>query len=207
MLAKISNRIADNLIASNVIGADEKEIYTFGAEVLISYIINLLTIIVLGLALSAAMEGLVFLSSYALIRMYAGGYHASTFGRCYALSVVIMVVALMFAVYLFPCVGIEIIIALMAASGIGIYAIGPVDNKNRKISQTEKKAYRQKTAYMLISEAVAAALLHAAGLDRLTFMVFLAWMLMLLMCLVEKWRSIVFYRDRKREEGEKKCVE
>lgn len=191
MLSEITNRITDSLVAGGIIEAGDREIYIFGAEVLISYIINLITAVVLGLALKTLTESLIFLTSYALIRMYAGGYHASTFGRCYALSVVIMIAALLSAVHLFPAAKEEGVALAMAVAGVGIWAIGPVDSKNKRITAAERKEYRQKTVYMLLSEALAAAVLHALGLNRLVYMIALAWGLMLAMCAVEKCRSAI----------------
>ena len=51
--------------------------------------------IIIGLLFNMICESIIFMVSYSILRIYAGGYHASTPIRCYLFSIVMIVAVLL----------------------------------------------------------------------------------------------------------------
>lgn len=56
--------------------------YKYGLEITISTILNVLLVLLVGIATQHLIESIVFLFTFILLRVYAGGYHANTYFRC-----------------------------------------------------------------------------------------------------------------------------
>jgi len=75
-----------NLVNQNIIDPDKQEIYTYGIKQGILIIVNIATVVGVGLVLGLLAERIVFLVTYMLIRTYAGGYHTKSQLSCYIFS-------------------------------------------------------------------------------------------------------------------------
>lgn len=70
----LSNVIVDLLGYNN---PEEREIYKYGVQILLSDLSNFLIIIVPSLIFNKLSEGIVFLITFISIRRYCGGFHCS----------------------------------------------------------------------------------------------------------------------------------
>lgn len=70
MVEKISKEIAKGLVRREVIEYEDYEIYEFGVEQLITNIIDLLTLLIVGLVTGMVWQGLIFAFSFMVIRKY-----------------------------------------------------------------------------------------------------------------------------------------
>jgi accessory gene regulator B len=84
-----------NLVNQNIIDPDNQEIYTYGIKQGLLIIINIATVVAMGLVLGLLAESMVFLVTYILIRTYAGGYHAKSQLGCYIFSTIAVTVILL----------------------------------------------------------------------------------------------------------------
>src|SRR6056297_2860088 len=132
-----------NLVNQNIIESDKQEIYTYGIKQGILIIINITTVVGVGLVLGMLAESMVFLVTYMLIRTYAGGYHAKSQLSCYIFSTVAVTVILLGIKHItFSCF-IYLLAALISATII--YALSPIENINKPLSQNEKMLYGKKS--------------------------------------------------------------
>ncbi len=88
LLAKLSQKIGDDLVRSNVIEAEDAEIYIYGINQILVSVLNVLSALIIGLILGTFFEVVVFMAAYIPLRIFAGGYHAKTPLRCYIFSVI-----------------------------------------------------------------------------------------------------------------------
>ena len=75
----LSNVIVDLLGYNN---PEERQIYKYGVQILLSDLSNFLIIIVPSLIFNKLSEGIVFLITFISIRRYCGGFHCSSCLRC-----------------------------------------------------------------------------------------------------------------------------
>jgi len=88
--------------------------------------------------------------AYIPLRIYAGGYHARTHLKCYICSVVLIVSALL-AIEFIPWTNF-IAITISAISGLIIYILSPVEDKNKPLDAVEVKVYGKKASIILVFE-------------------------------------------------------
>lgn len=156
MLAKLSSGVADNLIQANIIDKTDKEVYEYGIDMIVTYSINLLTILAVGIFLSQLWECLQFILVFIPLRSYAGGYHASSEKRCYFLSIALIVLALTTLRHIPVWFNTGISLLLLLSSCIVIFILAPVGNKNKPLDADEKRVYGRKARFILLAEAAAA---------------------------------------------------
>ncbi|WP_419024559.1 accessory gene regulator B family protein [Emergencia sp.] len=147
-MTSISERLLGSLIKENIISAEDREIYLFGIKELLSQIFTYFIMFGIGAALGMLIETIVFTAVYMSLRVYAGGYHASTQLRCYILSFGMLIAALL----VIRWINVSEIVAGGAIILIGgiIYFMAPSEHKNKPLSQNEKKIYKKKVGKRVI---------------------------------------------------------
>ena len=156
MFTKSSAHTTAILINAEIINETEKEVYEYGFRMLFAYLFNLMTAIAIGITMGQLWECLVLTFVFVPLRSYAGGYHASSEGKCYVLSVG-MVVLDLFMLRYFPGwfhIGVGILVLLAAAAIIMLLA--PVENKNKPLDLDEIRVYSRRTYIVLTIELVIA---------------------------------------------------
>lgn len=139
------------------------EVYEYGYRLLVEKVCALFMTIALAFIFDAWMEVLVFCIAFIPIRTYAGGYHAKATVSCMVLSALVLLLnifcgqwilstgygnyMMLFEVLLFPA----------------IVWMTPVENTNRKISESEKHYFKHIVRVMYIVQIVAGLFLLWMG--------------------------------------------
>lgn len=82
-LARLSRKIGNDLIKSDIVKAEDAKIYIYGINQILTYVINVFSALIIGAILGVFLEITVFMAAYIPLRSFAGGYHAKTPLRCY----------------------------------------------------------------------------------------------------------------------------
>ncbi len=153
MVQQIANNLTDLLLKKEIVKEEDKEIYTYGLEALLSTVINTILVLIFGLLTGMLLETLAFLISFAILRVYCGGYHAKTHVGC----------ILMFAgIYGFAMLVLTIMpaqyqgIFSMVAGGLSLLIIllyAPIEHKNRPFVGNEYKTFRMLSRIIALLEA------------------------------------------------------
>lgn len=89
MIQGYSNKIANFFVKNKIIESQWEEVCSYGLELLISTVMNVLMILMISLAFGTLLEGVLFTVCFIIIRRLAGGYHADThFGCIFIFSIV-----------------------------------------------------------------------------------------------------------------------
>lgn len=151
------------LIKNGVIAEAEKELYSFGINQLILLVVNIGTSLVIGAVFGMLWQSILFSAAYIPLRRYAGGYHAETPGKCYCLSVLLIVcVLIMLRFWTFSGTG---ALALLAIAGLIIFIKAPVQSKNKPLSNKEKRVYRLRARLILSAEILGIIALSFINLE------------------------------------------
>lgn len=156
----LSEQLTLKFIDLKVIDSNDKAIYLYGFQQGALLLINILTLMIIGLIFDMLWQTLCFISSYSILRVYAGGYHAKTKLRCYLFSIGMMTTA----IYLIKYISwgwSSYIITLIISSTI-ILMLAPVEAQNRPLDKLEKTVYRQKSIIILSFLVVLSTLLWFA---------------------------------------------
>ena len=143
MISSAANNITNYLICKKVIKDDDREIYQYGFEQVFSYLLNIATMLLLGIILGKIYQSLVLILSFMALRSYSGGYHANTPLQCYLLTV--MSISATLSIMKFITIDRFICWGLLVLSSVVILLLSPIGSKNKPLDEIEKIIYRKKT--------------------------------------------------------------
>ncbi|MEG1608431.1 MAG: accessory gene regulator B family protein [Clostridia bacterium] len=156
MLAAISKKITSYFIRKNIINEDEREVYNYCFEIMLSTLMNLVVLIIIGVATKKYLETLIFCISFVMLRGSVGGYHAKRHITC-LLSIVIIYFAVMAMLYI-PMFVLQYFSIAVLMTGIAIFAfLAPTDTQNKRLSVAEKSKLRKKTYVIILIFLIACA--------------------------------------------------
>lgn len=165
LLAKLSQRIGDDLVRSNVIEAEDAEIYIYGINQILVSVLNVSSALIIGLIFGTLLEIAVFMAAYIPLRSFAGGYHAKTPLRCYIFSVIMLIIVSIGLKYLH----IEMwgYYAVLLAAVLIVFVLSPIEDKNKPLDDLEYKVYKKRAIIIAVIELVISVLFKLTGLDNL----------------------------------------
>lgn len=82
MISKCADEVTNFLVRKTIIVCEEKDIYKYGFELIISTLVNLFWILVIGVIYNEVLMVLISFFIFASVRTQCGGYHASTYFKC-----------------------------------------------------------------------------------------------------------------------------
>lgn len=187
-IAKLSRRIGDDLVRSNVVKAEDAEIYIYGINQILISVLNVFSALIIGLIFGVFFEILVFMAVYIPLRSYAGGYHARTPLRCYIFSVIMLIAVSLGLKYL--CIAEWVYYVVFALVIIIICVLSPVEDKNKPLDEIEYKVYKKRTIVITITETFIGFMLAIIGINNLFIAVvysFVALSTMLIVGKIKLW--------------------
>lgn len=151
MINYLTNNITEYFCSNNIITDDEKDIYIYGLQLIISSVVGIILIIFLGFILNNIINSILFLVTFISIRMYSGGYHANSYIKC-NVSLVIIYLLSIGVISIIPYN--YILIMYISMIILTIYIIikySPVDNENKKLTNNQKKRNKKITLILLFT--------------------------------------------------------
>lgn len=142
MLQQFAGSLTDTLLKKEIVKEEDKEIYIYGFEAMFSTVINTLLIITIGILIDMLLETTIFFVSFAILRVYCGGFHAKTHLGCISAFVTIYGFAMAITNF-FPLQYATVFsIAIGAASLLFILKYAPIEHKNRPFVENELKNFQ-----------------------------------------------------------------
>ena len=92
MIHQISKVIVKWLLSAGAISSNEQEIYEYAVYSVIFSVAPLFLVFVIGSFLDIALEGVIFLLPFLLIRKFSGGFHLKSPVVCFISSVTVLTV-------------------------------------------------------------------------------------------------------------------
>ena len=170
-----SRKLAESMAKNHVIEQDEVDLYCFGIQIVTETLFSFMVFLVIALFFHCVIETMIFMLAFALLRQYAGGFHADKFISCLLISCGI-VTAFCMIIHLPNWIAYWIG-ALATISLIVIFCLSPVDSKYKPISNSEKKTYKKKLRIVLLAEIIITA-------------VIMLYSLYFAMCIVFSWITL-----------------
>lgn len=145
MIRRAAEEIATFFVKKGVIEEKERDVYTYGSELLVSETISMLLVLSIGLYVGKILETVIYLFTYIVIRVYAGGYHASSHRKCITIFSICYggVLCTIEMLYHFKSLDILCIVTFVAI--IIIFLLAPVEDIRKPLSREEVYIYRKET--------------------------------------------------------------
>lgn len=154
MIQRISENIVRWQIKKNMLSSDQRALYLYAYEVLLSQIINVLIAVLIAGVMHSPMPVFVFLVSYIPLRSYCGGYHARTNGVCTVVSAILVVIVCLLEKVITGHWTIILPPISLAVSGILILWLAPVADANKPLDKQEEHRYRTMSRRIWLIEAL-----------------------------------------------------
>ncbi len=160
-MENVSKFIADVLREQGAISKSETDICKYGLEVFISSALEIASIFAISAFAGNFLETVLFFTAFIPLRIYAGGYHASTKLRCYLLSLLVYG-AFTFVMHALPNTAYAPLNVLFAAFSLSAVLIAaPIVHKNKSVSDTERKYYRKFSVCIALTQTLSIWILTA----------------------------------------------
>lgn len=161
MLGRIADSIVVLFLKKNIINEDELPVYQYGMQVLIGNIAGMLTVLIVGILISRLVESIIFITIYATLRIYTGGYHARTPLICNIVFLGTYLVTVMLEALK---VNNSVVWIMYLLSCLIILRFSPIENVNKELDEKDKEIYRNKS--LIISTLLLMLLLAGDITDR-----------------------------------------
>lgn len=197
LLTRLSRKIVNDLTRSDIVKAEDAEIYIYGINQILMYSINISSALIIGLIFDVFTEVAVFMAAYIPLRSFAGGYHAKTPLRCYVFSVIMLIVVSIGLKYLH--IADWVYYAVLVAATLVVLVLSPVEDRNKPLDEIEHKVYKRRTILIAAAELLIGLALRLAGLGNLFVAVVYSFCMLSIMLVAGKvknyWLAAIFPND------------
>ena len=163
-MEKLVIGIVDKLILDEVIEDSQRSIYEMGLHQLFTISFNTICTIIIGIIFKCVDVALLLCLLFMMMQRYAGSYHASTRIKCYILSVTMIGITL----FIFQQVSIrwQIQLVMITLLSLVIIFLSPVENKNKRLDDLEKKVYHRRCLITCIAYVILWCIFTVLNLDK-----------------------------------------
>ena len=138
------------MVTHKIILENEKDIYNYCFEVLLSSIISTITIILISLFLKSTYNTIFFLLGFFICRKFSGGYHANTHLNCFLITQAIFTSFSILSKLIIIEKKILFLTIISLCATILVLLFAPVDNINKPMSIDERRKYKHKSIAFII---------------------------------------------------------
>ncbi len=140
----ISDAITEKFVKLEIIKENDREVYKYGLELLISLIMTTGIIITASLFLGKFISTLLYLAGFFNARTICGGYHAKHHYSCFMLTISSYIVFLLlnFAFYSKPYLN-WVTVFMTVFSAIMITAFAPIEHPDNPMTEYRKNRNRR----------------------------------------------------------------
>lgn len=190
MVKNLSYKFVYTLIRNSIIENEDLEIYRYGFETLIYFIVNISVALLIGIVFDRFIHTIIFLSCYCTLRQFTGGYHAESYAECTLTFAAIYLLTIFIDNNLHIDKFKYLIISIYILSVYIIYKLAPQEHRNKPLSLKEKLYYRSVSLkILLIMSIIISISMVTERLKEYTIYIFFAefWIwLLLIIGLVKK---------------------
>ncbi|NBI05479.1 accessory gene regulator B family protein [Senegalia massiliensis] len=150
---------------------------------IILMIVNIITIIVIGILFDRVLESIIFIISYEPIRSYAGGYDAGNNLNCYIFSLAVTIIAMISIKYI-PSSNYIILFLVIISSFIVL--LSPVEDINNFSNKEKAKKYKIISKMMCILELAIVLMLLILKVNNIALTISISLFILSIMILFGK---------------------
>lgn len=117
---------------------DRWNVYVYGTELLLSTTLAAFSILLISLLAGELFSGILFIIIFVSLRVFVGGFHASTYRNCFLLTNGVFLIALVASMLLEKFETSILVCSLIPSVGI-IWMLAPISNPHHPLSKEAHK--------------------------------------------------------------------
>lgn len=166
---KPSQFLADLAIKCGVIRLEDRDTYMVATSLLLFSSLTWGTLLILGFLFKQTAGSFVFLIFHLPLRIFAGGFHQDTRGKCYLQSCIIFLILFCGAASPYRTWIATNGLILIILSFCIIWRLAPVEAINKPLKPEEFQKYRFTARSILVAETLIAAFLSVGGYHNILY--------------------------------------
>lgn len=162
MIKHLANMLTNFICAHINMPPEMVDVYRYGFEITISSIVNIILVLCCGIIMGDILASVVYLFVFIFLRLFTGGYHATSYLRCNIVMVVsFLLTYTLYRTLIWLNTDIRILEAILLANGLPIIIFAPVKNPHKELTSKKAKKIRaiSITIYICLSVLALAAIL------------------------------------------------
>ncbi|SKC89086.1 accessory gene regulator ArgB-like protein [Maledivibacter halophilus] len=167
MVDRICRIVTQQLVQKNIIEFEDYDIYMYGLQMFIASIFKGIGIFAIFYGLGWLKEAIVFIMAFGILRINAGGYHSSTYFRCFILTIITMIISIVLAIFIIPYT--FMILPILVISILLVLQYAPVDTPNKPLSNEEYLVYRKRSIIVVLLESLIILIIFIIKKDFLIY--------------------------------------
>lgn len=160
MLKTISQYVVAAWVRNNVVPVDDAPVYSYGLELLLSTVINLVIMICISFISGKPFIILPYILSFIPLRIFAGGYHSKSHINCIIFNAVLFIISIVLLSLVPTHSAVTLCAFINFISLILIIAFSPVEAKNKPLTDYEVIQHRKYSIYISIFIMVISVILY-----------------------------------------------
>jgi accessory gene regulator B len=149
MLNKLAAKISSKMLQRGVISGDMFDIYVYGFELVLSFLFSVAVMLFVGIVTNRILHTVLFLLVFITLRSFTGGYHANTYGVCFAVTISVFIVTILLAEYINICWWYYL---LLLSVGLPlIYIFAPIEHHNKPLETNDKARCKMISTILFLS--------------------------------------------------------
>jgi accessory gene regulator B len=141
MYRKAAEKLAEVAIDKQIISSDDKAMYIYAYEAMFARILGWGTLLLLGIIFQCISGTIAFFIVFFPLRIFAGGYHARNYEKCYMTSTVTFAFLTFGSRFIVSDINPLILIIIVVACLTTILVLAPVGDENKPLDQFEQIKY------------------------------------------------------------------
>lgn len=196
MYKRVAQKLAEAAINRRVIPSDDKAMVIYAYETMLARILGWGTLLIFGIIFHRVLGAIAFIIMFFPLRIFAGGYHARNYEKCYMTSSITFAIMTIGSRYFVLDINPLIIIIIVVACLTAIQILAPIGDENKPLDQSEQAKYGFIAKLIATFEAIAIILMTIAKInwEIVLFSVF-ALSLEALLLMVAKWQVAFSHRS------------
>lgn len=143
MINALSRKLSLFLINHNLSKADDYDLLEYGLFLTLSHILYAIVSLLCGILFHCILQSVIFFIAFSVIRVFSGGFHASSEFRCFISSAMFILISV-FAIRALTVNNFDLIVIIVAAvSSLIIFFFSPVDTASKSLDDDDRKRIKK----------------------------------------------------------------
>jgi len=155
-MTRLSRKLSSFFIASEIIPAEDKEVYEYSFEILISTLISFTALLIFSLLTDTVLYTSIYLVGFIPLRLVAGGYHAKNHLRCFIILMCTYSLFLLLLGFLPTELVMYVTVAVIVKSLVLVFVFAPSEDENKPVAESKKPKFEKASRISIVCYAVIA---------------------------------------------------
>lgn len=133
------------LCANGIVEPEKDKIYAYGMELVLSGLVNVLSVLLISILLFHPSDGLLFLAAFIPLRTTAGGYHAKSHLSCNLVFLGTFIVLESLGYWLQKYCTVSLYLAIAVISLVTLLILSPSEAKNKPLTPERRRRNRRRS--------------------------------------------------------------